>query len=138
MTSVAHDASGVVVTTATGEAIAAGRVLVTVPLGVLQAGSIAFDPPLPDSKQHSIDRLGMGVLEKVVLRFQTPFWDDSDLLGFVGTEPGQFIEWLNLLPATSTAVLVGFNAGSVASGLTARSDTAVVASASAALASMYP
>ena len=116
VTSVAHDASGVVVTTATGEAIAADRVLVTVPLGVLQAGSIAFDPPLPDSKQQSIDRLGMGVLEKVVLRFDTPFWDDSDLLGFVGTEPGQFIEWLNLLPATSTPVLVGFNAGSVARG----------------------
>ncbi len=138
VTSVAHDASGVVVTTATGEAIAADRVLVTVPLGVLQAGSIVFDPPLPDSKQHAIDRLGMGVLEKVVLRFDTPFWDDSDLLGFVGTEPGQFIEWLNLLPATSTPVLVGFNAGSVASSLAARSDTAVVASASATLAVMYP
>ena len=135
---IAHDADRVVVTTVAGESITADRVLVTVPLGVLQAGSIAFDPPLPDAKRRSIDRLGMGVLEKVVLRFDAPFWDDTDLLGFVGTDPGGFVEWLNLFPATTTPVLVGFNAGSVARTLTTRSDSAVVASAAAALAAMYP
>ncbi len=135
---IAHDANGIVVTTDMGETIAADRVLVTVPLGVLQADSIVFDPPLPDAKQASIDRLGMGVLEKVVLRFDTSFWDDTDLLGFVGAQPGEFVEWLNLLPATSTPVLVGFNAGSIATNLTTRSDTAVVAAASQALATMYP
>ncbi len=138
VTAISHGSDGVVVSTDAIEAITADRVLVTVPLGVLKAKSIAFDPPLPDAKQQSIDRLGMGVLEKVVLRFDTAFWDDTDLLGYVGDVPGQFIEWLNLLPATATPVLVGFNAGSVARGLTTRSDTGVVAAASQALAAMYP
>lgn len=50
------------------------HVLVTVPLGVLKARSITFDPPLPADKQSAIDRIGMGTLEKVLLRFDEPFW----------------------------------------------------------------
>jgi polyamine oxidase len=37
------------VTTESGEVITAAAVIVTLPLGVLQAGSVTFDPPLPDS-----------------------------------------------------------------------------------------
>jgi len=52
--------------------------LVTVPLGVLQArppapGAVAFDPPLPAAKRTAIDRLAMGNVIKVVVRFRTPF-----------------------------------------------------------------
>ena len=126
------------VSTANGESIETGRVLVTAPLGVLQASTITFDPPLPEAKRQAIDRLGMGVLEKVALRFDATFWDGTDLLGFVGSEPGRFIEWLNLEPATGAPVVVGFNAGSIGSSLTARSDTSVVAAAMEALSSMYP
>ncbi|MEM9200730.1 MAG: NAD(P)/FAD-dependent oxidoreductase [Actinomycetota bacterium] len=50
------------------------HVLITVPLGVLKAGSITFDPPLPADKQSAIDRIGMGMVEKVVLCFDEPFW----------------------------------------------------------------
>lgn len=50
------------------------HVIVTVPLGVLKNGSIAFEPDLPDSKQQAINRLGMGVLETVTLRFENDFW----------------------------------------------------------------
>lgn len=39
--------------------------LVTVPLGVLKAGSIKFSPPLPQRKLDSIQRMGFGVLNKV-------------------------------------------------------------------------
>ena len=41
--------------------------LVTVPLGVLKAGSIAFDPPLPQRKQEAIQRMGFGVAQQGVL-----------------------------------------------------------------------
>lgn len=50
------------------------HVIVTLPLGVLKAGSVAFDPPLPASKQGAIARVGMGHFEKVAMRFDTPFW----------------------------------------------------------------
>lgn len=39
----------------------AGRmVVVTVPLGVLKAGTIAFEPPLPAWKHDAIHRVGFG------------------------------------------------------------------------------
>ena len=65
----------------------ADRVIVTVPLGVLKAGTIAFDPPLPEEKQQAIERLGFGLLDKVVLKFDQPFWPDNDVIGLVGRRP---------------------------------------------------
>jgi len=55
----------------------ADAVLVTLPLGVLKTGDVKFDPPLPEAKQHAIDRLGVGQLEKVVLRFSVNFWSEK-------------------------------------------------------------
>jgi monoamine oxidase len=34
--------------------------VITVPLGVLKAGAITFDPPLPDSKRRAIERIAFG------------------------------------------------------------------------------
>ncbi|HYN31598.1 MAG TPA: FAD-dependent oxidoreductase [Ilumatobacteraceae bacterium] len=120
-----------------GEVLSADRVLVTVPLGVLQAGDIAFDPPLPAGNQGAIDRLGMGVLEKVVVRFDEPFWDRSvEFLGFVGT--ARFTEWLNLVPINGEPVLVALIGGAVADELMASSDQYIVDDAVAAIAAMYP
>jgi monoamine oxidase len=52
----------------------AEHVIVTLPLGVLKAGSVRFDPQLPTRKQHAIKRLGVGVLNKLVLVFEHRFW----------------------------------------------------------------
>ncbi len=50
------------------------HVIVTVPLGVLKAGSIEFVPPLPPDRQAIVDRTGFANMEKVVLAFAEPFW----------------------------------------------------------------
>jgi monoamine oxidase len=47
--------------------IFARSVLCTVPLGVLKANTIQFIPPLPPRKCEAIEKLGMGLLNKVVL-----------------------------------------------------------------------
>lgn len=39
--------------------------LVTVPLAILKANGITFEPELPDKKWKAIDKLGAGVIEKV-------------------------------------------------------------------------
>ncbi|MRH92831.1 NAD(P)-binding protein [Nocardia sp. SYP-A9097] len=52
----------------------ADKVLVTVPLGVLKAGDLLFDPPLPERKQHALDRLGFGTLNKIALHYSERFW----------------------------------------------------------------
>ena len=58
----------------------AAAVLITVPLGVLKAapgerGAIQFSPPLPGEKLRAMDKLEMGKVIRVVLRFRERFWD---------------------------------------------------------------
>ena len=54
-------------------------VVVTASLGVLKAGSINFDPPLPKWKSDAINRLGFGNLNKVVFEFDSVFWNNQEL-----------------------------------------------------------
>jgi monoamine oxidase len=70
--SIRWDQSPIVVTTRSGETFSADRVLVTLPLGVLQAGSVRFVPELPAEKQAAIDSLVMGPALKLVYRFAEP------------------------------------------------------------------
>ncbi|MDX2176597.1 MAG: FAD-dependent oxidoreductase [Candidatus Sumerlaeia bacterium] len=92
------------------------RCLVTLPLGVLAAGSVAFDPPLPEGMLASLRRLRMGVLNKVAMRFAKPFWDPT--LHTFGRMPGAADEpqtgFLPLTPANGSRVLVALRAGSAA------------------------
>jgi monoamine oxidase len=58
----------------------APRVLITLPLGVLQAGrgdrgAVQFIPDLPPQKQEALCKLVMGKVVRVVLRFRERFWE---------------------------------------------------------------
>ena len=64
----------VVVETSADTSFEGSHVIVTVPLGVLKAGSITFDPPLPAAKDDAIQRIGFGHVEKVALTFKNAFW----------------------------------------------------------------
>lgn len=55
--------------------------IVCVPLGVLAAERPALDPPMPRAHRQAMQGLGMGVLEKLVLRYEKAFWPAS-LHGF--------------------------------------------------------
>jgi hypothetical protein len=67
-----------------GTVIEADKIVVTLPLGVLKAGSVEFDPPLPEWKTGAIERMGYGLLNKVVLVFEEAFWDvDNDMVGLL-------------------------------------------------------
>lgn len=50
------------------------RVIVTLPLGVLCRGTVAFDPPLPAAKQRAIDGLNLGHISKVLLKLDRVYW----------------------------------------------------------------
>ena len=127
-----------VVLTGDGWTAEADAVVVTLPIGVLQAGDVAFDPPLPEDVVGAVDRLGMGLLDKVYLRFDEVFWDaDAHVIGHIGPDRGWFAEWVNLAPFTGEPILLGFNAGSVAAEVEALDDDEVVAEALAVLRAMY-
>jgi hypothetical protein len=62
-------------------------VVVTLPLGVLKAETVAFQPPLPPQKQDAIARLGVGNLLKVSVRFDAPFWSSNQYVFGCYAEP---------------------------------------------------
>ncbi|WP_316308995.1 FAD-dependent oxidoreductase, partial [Clavibacter michiganensis] len=51
-----------------GASLSVDRVVVTVPLGVLQEGAIAFDPALPSSHELSFRAPGPGRSDRYCLR----------------------------------------------------------------------
>lgn len=115
------------------DAYAAERAVVTVPLGVLKHGDIAFDPPLPASTTAAIERLGFGDFLKVGLRFPERIWPNgSDWLGRLGE--ASFPEWVDLTAATGQPIAIGFAGGDEARRLEGLPDDEVVAIGVTALA----
>jgi monoamine oxidase len=102
------------------------HVICTVPLGVLKRGDIVFDPPLPSRKTKAIERLGMGVLDKIVMRFPEAFWPrDYEHIGCLPEKSGELIGFTNLLAYGLPPTLIGWFAGRFAQALEHRDDAAV-------------
>ncbi|MEM9274516.1 MAG: FAD-dependent oxidoreductase [Cyanobacteria bacterium P01_F01_bin.143] len=123
-----YDENGVQLTSGSGQS-EFDAVIVTVPLGVLKAGDITFNPTLPHDKQRAIERLGMGTLDKVYLQFDEVFWDKEPhmlVTPFTDYEPGYYNDWLNLYAIFGEPLLVVFNGGPAALALSTESDEKVV------------
>ncbi|BBY84383.1 FAD-dependent oxidoreductase [Mycolicibacterium tokaiense] len=134
---IAHGSQGVTVEHTHGTETAE-RVIVTVPLGVLKAESITFEPPLPADKLAAITRLGFGLLNKVALRFAQPFWPQSvPMIGLVGTDQ-PVSDLVNGLPVTGEPVLIGLRAAQAAWEREELPDEQAVAQVVAALEAPQP
>ncbi|KAL5895933.1 hypothetical protein ACKVWM_001150 [Pyricularia oryzae] len=112
-----------------GSNIDADYVVNTIPLGVLKHGDITFDPPLPSWKADAIERLGFGVLNKVVLVYDQPFWEeDKDIFGVLrapqsrsslhpkdySSDRGRFFQWFNVTNTSGMPTLLALMAGDAA------------------------
>lgn len=122
--------------------------VVTLPLGVLQAapgaeGSVAFAPALP-AKQDAINRLAMGQVIKVMLRFRKRFWEDERImaqgrnapleqLGFLLSRDAVLPTWWTASPVQAP-LLVGWAGGPTAAKLARHGTQAIVSQALDALA----
>ena len=130
----------VTLTTSSNETYTAKRVVLTVSLGVLQARAISFSPPLPDTKLAAIDRLGMGLMNKIFLQWDKssyPFSTRYDFYYWVGQK--KYCEWLNLENAfPGTYAMLAFNEGAEALALEARTDEEVVDEIMAMIRLWYP
>jgi monoamine oxidase len=128
---------GVRVTTNQGT-FTADYAIVTLPLGVLKKGSVEFSPPLPARKQTAIKRLGMGLLNKVYLRFPKVFWArESEWLGYIPKRNGEWASFVNIHKYTGHPVLLGFNAGSYARQIEDMSDRDIVSAMMRVLRTIY-
>ena len=127
---VRHRPDRVDVVTNRGE-FTASRVIVTLPLGVLKSGAVTFTPPLPEAKQAAIDRLGVGLLDKVIHVYDEPFWNDAmpegrrEVFGRIDQSAGAMTWTLNLEAFVGAPILVSFYAADKALELEHREDVDV-------------
>jgi monoamine oxidase len=122
----------------------ASRVLITLPLGVLQEKSktnsvVRFVPALPDEKQQAINEIPMGHVVRIVLVFRDRFWEQLDLsstsmqedlsqLGFIHHPEAAIPTWWTLLPLRAP-VLVGWAGGPRAEKFARMSEAELVSEA---------
>lgn len=138
VTAITPDGAGVAVKLANGSVMTADHVVVTVPLGVLKAGAIAFGAALAPARAAAIATLGMGLLNKCWLRFKRVAWPgDVDWIEWVGPEDGVWSQWVSLARATGAPVLMGFHAGDQARAMERLSDGEMMTSAHTALKAMF-
>lgn len=132
--------------------LTARALLLTVPLGVLQApagvaGAIRFDPPVPALRRAAA--LGaMGAVARVVVQFAEPFWlaprfaqrlgvPTLDRLGFLQSRRRlPFAVWWSSYPVRAP-VLVAWSGGPRAARLAARPPAELAALAVESLATMF-
>ncbi len=90
--------------------VRAQRVVITVPLGVLQAGAIQIFP-MPEKAAKAIKALAMGSASRITLVFYEPFWETAAKgLSFLFTPTEEVPVWWSASPDRSP-VLTGWMGG---------------------------
>lgn len=113
--------------------------IVTAPVGVLKAGAITFDPPLPGAHLEALDGLAMNAFEKVFLRFDERFWGEGL---YAIRQQGEAGEWwhsfYDLSPLHDEPTLLTFAAGPCARAIRGWSAAQVGESVMQAIRRLYP
>jgi monoamine oxidase len=122
-------------------AFRARRLILTLPLGVLKAPeAVRFEPEIP-KKRRAAERLEMGSVIRVALRFREQFWasglraaktQDMTRLTFLYSHDESFPTWWSLYPVHAP-LLVGWAAAKRGERLSGMPDEAIVGEALAAL-----
>lgn len=121
---VIRQCNGVQVLTDEGKVFHADAAVITVPLGVLKANLITFEPRLPKWKEAAITDLGTGNENKIALFFDNVCWPNVEFLGVVAPTSYGCSYFLNLHKATGHPVLVYMPAGCLANDIEKMSDEA--------------
>jgi monoamine oxidase len=73
----------VVVEAVDGTQFDAAKVLIALPLGILQANTVSFHPQISEYSK-ALHEIGFGAIIKVLFEFKEPFWEDDYSAGLVG------------------------------------------------------
>lgn len=128
------------VTTTGNQTFTAQKLIITAPLGVLQAPNkhttaITFDPAI-DAQTQAIQQIGFGSVVKVLLQFSTPFWlEYRKDIGFLLSEEA-IPTWWTQLPDT-TPLLTGWVGGPQAARFKDTTEQAIVEQALQSLANIF-
>lgn len=137
--SIAYDDNGVLIRTLEGKEYRTDHAIITLPLGILKKGNVTFSPPLPPWKQQAINNLGMGVADKLYLKFPEVFWGkdkDFSTIGYI-SDRSLWSGFVNMSKYLDIPVLLAFNAGSEAQRNEGLSDEEIVNQAMMVLRTIY-
>lgn len=124
--------------TAADLSLDARHVVVTVPVGVLQSGSLAISPPLPPAVTGALSNLAMNDFEKVFLRFDESFWDpDVYAVRRQGPAARWWHSFYDLTRLHGEPTLLTFAAGPCAQAVRSRSDDQIAESVLESLREIY-
>jgi monoamine oxidase len=116
------------------------KLLVTVPLGVLQAsdgqdGAVCFTPALPRTKVEALKKLQMGKIIRVSLRFRQRFWETLsapsggsktlDGMSFLFSDDDWYPTWWTMMPE-KLPIITGWAPFQCAERLSGKSQSFVV------------
>ncbi|GLU10596.1 hypothetical protein SLE2022_273890 [Rubroshorea leprosula] len=135
---ISNGCNKVMVTVQDGMTFVADAAIITVPLGILKANLIQFEPKLPEWKVSAISDIGVGSENKIALRFDSVFWPNVEFLGIVAPTSYACGYFLNLHKATGHPVLVYMAAGRFAHDLEKLSDESAVNFVMLQLKRMFP
>jgi monoamine oxidase len=115
------------VRTTDGQVYEADDAIITLPLGVLQAGSVRFTPELPADKQAAIKHLRMGPVIKLIFRFDPPALPEDSFAFRSALNPP--IWWVPTFEQSSERgqVVTGFASGNWARELLALGEDGALA-----------
>jgi phosphoethanolamine N-methyltransferase len=131
-----HGDAGCVVTATTGR-YECDRVVVTVPLTVLQQRRVTFTPDIAEH-EAAADRLAMANLEKAVFRFDERFWPASARRMTFVSDDHRFPSWIDTSHHAGAPTLIAFYNPLATPGLVDRSLDERAAMALAVLRTMIP
>lgn len=98
------------VTLNNGSVYEAEKVIVALPLGVLQTGVVSVEPRV-DEYQKALQQMGFGAIVKLLLEFKEAFWESEDRAHMSFVISGEEIPtWWTQYPTHST-VLTGWLGG---------------------------
>ena len=137
VTRVSRVADGVVVESTAGR-FEADHVVCSLPLGVLKAGNVVFDPPLPAPHADAIRRMGMGTVTRASIEFAEGFWPtEPHYFGHVAATRGRWPTILNHRAITGRNILSAIATGPYAVLADTMTPEALKADLLAALADLF-
>lgn len=135
---IAYGSEGVTVV-AGGRAMPADYCVCTLPLGVLQAGMVSFEPALPAGHIRRIDAIPMGNVTKIALLFDDAFWPiDTQYFGFMNAVKGKYPYVVNYRTFSERNILLALCFGTYADEVEGKPDAEIQAEVMAVLASAWP
>jgi monoamine oxidase len=134
---ISYGEGGVVVGLTTGERFSGRKVLVTVSTGVLNAGKIAFEPPLPAWKKEAIAKVPMGLEDKVAFLFKKDVFRGEPRNSWVLYDGPGKDDMAFVIKPMGANMAVGFHGGEAAWNYSKGSPEAPIEHAKAVLVEIY-